>query len=367
MRIAYLSQMADVSRENGITKKILSQISSWTAKGHTARYFALAPNDSVWAGFMRVETTIIPRGNALSRFFNATKLAAAIRTWRPDLIYYRYGHHVPGLPALFRMIPTIAEINSDDLREYPLKFPLRKRVYHRITRTKLLRSVSAFVPVTAELGQRLRVFGKAVFPLGNSITVADYETCAPVPNPDSRHMIFLGSPSAPWHGLDRIAELSGLLPHWTFDIVGSTAKEARSISPASSQPANQVFHGHLDRRAYEGLLAPATAALGSFALWRNKMEEASPLKVREYLARGLPVIAAYKDTDIPDDADYFLRLPNDAAPLAPHVPKINAFLSDWQTRRVPRAAILHIDTSVKEASRLAFMTEIVARFRRNVG
>src|SRR5688572_12613391 len=195
MRIAYLSQMADVSRENGITKKILSQITSWTENGHTARYFALAPNDSVWPGFMRVETTIIPRGNALSRFFNAPKLAAAIRSWKPDLIYYRYGHHVAGLPALFRTFPTVAEINSDDLREYPLKFPLRKRIYHRMTRAKLLGAVSAFVPVTTELGQRLSVFGKPVFPLGNSITVADYETCPTVPDTDSRHMIFLGSPS----------------------------------------------------------------------------------------------------------------------------------------------------------------------------
>jgi hypothetical protein len=40
------------------------------------------------------------------------------------------------------------------------------------------------------------------------------------------------------------------------------------------------------------------------------MSEASPLKSREYLALGLPVIGAYEDTDIPPDDPVYLQLPN---------------------------------------------------------
>jgi hypothetical protein len=93
------------------------------------------------------------------------------------------------------------------------------------------------------------------------------------------------------------------------------------------------------------------------------MDEACPLKAREYLALGLPVIGAYQDTDIPTDADYFLRLPNNSESLAPWRDRISTFIEYWRTRRVPRSAIAHLDVSVKEAQRLAFMEKILAVFR----
>jgi hypothetical protein len=91
------------------------------------------------------------------------------------------------------------------------------------------------------------------------------------------------------------------------------------------------------------------------------MYEACPLKVREYLALGLPVIGAYRDTDIPDESEYFLRLPNDAAPLAPHRETIAAWIDRWRGRRVPRAAIAHFDHLAKEKRRLGFLERFRAR------
>ena len=132
-----------------------------------------------------------------------------------------------------------------------------------------------------------------------------------------------------------------------------------AATSASTQPANLVFHGNLDRVGYEPLLAAATAALGTFGLYRKHMEEACPLKVREYLALGLPVIGACLDTDIPAEADYYLRLPNSGAPLQPHHAAIAAFVERWRGRRVPRPSVAHLDTTVKEAGRLAFMATII--------
>ena len=91
------------------------------------------------------------------------------------------------------------------------------------------------------------------------------------------------------------------------------------------------------------------------------MDEACPLKVREYLAAGLPVLAAYRDTDIPESADYFFRLPNDHNSLAPLRGGIAHWLDTWRGRRVPRQAIQHLDTSAKESERLAFIERVAAR------
>ena len=350
MRIAYLGQMADVSTENGISKKIRAQANAWLGAGHAVRYFALTPTDTAWSGLAPLETELLARGNPLIRVVQSRRLAQRIRAWRPDVIYFRYAHHSPGLPALFREIPAVAEINSDDQTEYPLTLSPLKRAYHRLSRTRVLRAVAGFVPVTRELAQRFAGFAKPTEVIANGIELDDFAVAPPPATPPS--LVFVGSPGTPWHGLERVAEIGALFPNLTVDVIGCSAAD---WTRTASAPAGLRFHGHLARDHYEPIVGHATAALGTLALFRKRMDEACPLKVREYLAMGLPVIAGYEDTDIPAAADYFLRLPNNAAPLADERARLAAFLDRWRLQRVPRAAVLHLDTGIKETHRLAFL------------
>jgi hypothetical protein len=350
MRIAYLGQMADVSHENGIGKKIAGQGRSWIQAGHTVRYFALAPTTKVWPGLAPLEAELVARGGATQRMLRSFELARRIRAWRPDLIYFRYGYHSAGLPALFREVPTVAELNSDDLKEYPLTLSRAKQLYHRLTRGRVLAPVRAFVPVTHELATRFAGFGKPAEVIANGINLAAFPH-APVPAPGGPlRLVFIGSRDTPWHGLERVAEIGTLFPEAVVDVIGTETVPA---------PANVIFHGELPRTKYEPILLGATAALGTLGLFRKHMDEACPLKVREYLALGLPVLGGYRDTDVPDSADYFLRVPNDSAPLAPLRGRIAHWLEHWRTRRVPREAVAHLDNAVKERQRLAFLQRCV--------
>lgn len=359
MRIAYLGQMADLSHENGIAKKIRAQILHWQALGHTARYFALAPTTTLWPGFAPAEAELIARGNLLQRASRSRALTIRVRTWRPDVIYFRYAYHSAGYPALFREIPAIAEINSDDLREYPLTLSRAKVFYHRLTRARVLNACQGFVPVTHEIGARFAEFAKPALVIGNGIALDDFPT-APAPAAgEPTRLVFVGTAGAPWHGLERIAEFAMLFPEVAIDVIGYTAADWAHVAPgAVAPPPAMVFHGPLGRAQYARLLSRATAAIGSLALYKNGMDEACPLKVREYLACGLPVLAAYRDTDIPEGADYFLQLPNDAAPLAPQRGRIANWLTQWHGRRVPRAAVAHLDVNVKEKVRLDFVARL---------
>ncbi len=354
MRIAYLGQMADVATENGISKKIRSQAKAWMEAGHVVRYFALTPTDAVWPGFTPVEAELLARGRGIARMRRSQELARRIRAWHPDLIYFRYAYHSPGLPALFREIPTIAEINSDDLREYPLTLSRAKVIYHRLFRRRVLRVVAGLVTVTRELARRFEEFDRPTTVIGNGIDLADFTSLPVPPSGAPDQLVFVGSAGAPWHGLDRVGELARLRPEARIEVVGCTVKDWGDAGGGGVPPKNLRFHGHLARADYEPLLASATAAIGTLGLYRKQMEEACPLKVREYLAMGLPVIAAYKDTDVPPDADYYLRLPNSPAGLDGPSDKLAHFLAHWSTRRVPRAAIAHLDTARKERDRLAF-------------
>ena len=359
MRIAYIGQMADVATENGISKKIAMQTAEWRGAGHAVRYFSLAPTDAAWPGLAPLEMELVARGTSRSRMARSRRLADRVRAWGPDVIYFRYAYHSPGLPALFRAVPAVAEINSDDLREYPLTLDPVRVWYHRLTRRRVLRPIAGFVAVTHELGQRFKEWERPTVVIGNGISLRQF---APLPTPPTAAMrlVFLGTAGSPWHGLERLGELAAVLPEVQFDIVGLDAAAWQRQVPGLTAPANTRLHGHLSRADYEPLLAGATAAVGSLALYKNGMDEACPLKVREYLGLGLPVLAAYRDTDVPENADYFLRLPNDAASLSPLAPRIRAWLASWQVRRVPRNAIAHLDYAVKEKQRLDFLAGFAA-------
>jgi hypothetical protein len=361
MRIAYLGQMADVATENGISKKIGMQLAAGTKAGHEVRYFALAPTNDVWSGLPATKADVLARGYPLMRAFRSRVLCTRIRKWAPDVIYFRFAHHSPGLPRLFREVPTVAEINSDDLSEYRNTLPLEKQLYHWITRSRVLAPIAGFVGVTRELAARFSCFDRPVTAIGNSIDLSAFRPL-PLPATESLHLAFLGTTGAPWHGLDRLVEIANMMPQWSVEVIGVNRSTWNQLVPVPP-PANLHLHGLLLRSSYEPLLASCTAAIGSLALFRNGMEEACSLKVREYLALSLPVIGAYEDTDIPADAEYFLRLPNNSEPLDPWRDRIAAFLEHWENRRVPRSAIAHLDVSVKETQRLAFMAKILAASR----
>lgn len=175
---------------------------------------------------------------------------------------------------------------------------------------------------------------------------------------DAVRFVFLGSAGQSWHGVDHIAELAAAKPHWRFDIVGVERGEL-----ALPIPPNMTFHGRLLQRAYQPLLDRADIAIGTLALYRKGMEEASPLKVREYLANGLPVITAYRETDFPEPVPFVLQLPNRPGNVLENLPAIERFARSWKGRRVEPDGIGHLDTAVKEAARVGYMERIRERKR----
>jgi glycosyltransferase involved in cell wall biosynthesis len=361
MKIAYLIQMADVATENGISKKILGQLRAWSAHGHDCRWFSLTTTSAIWPPLAGLPHEILLRGNALRRLGRSRELCGVIHEWGPDIIYFRYAYHSPGLPSLFRTIPAVAELNSDDTREYALTLGPIKNIYHLATRRRVLRRIAGFCPVTFELASLLSSFGAPIKTIGNGIPLSDF---VPLPPAQARtappRLIFIGTEGSPWHGLERLAELADLFPGWSIDVIGISAEAWVKQTNGLVIPPNVTLHGRLNHADYMPLLREATAAVGSLALYKNGMHEACPLKVREYLALGLPVIGASADTDIPDNAEYYLRLPNHSGPLGPQREVIASFVDRWRERRVPRSAVTHLDASKKEEQRLAFMARVLS-------
>ena len=106
-------------------------------------------------------------------------------------------------------------------------------------------------------------------------------------------------------------------------------------------------------------------AISTLALYRKGMEEACPLKTRECLAYGLPMVLPYVDTDLKDlDADFLLKIPNKEDNIQSHGQAIHDFAYRMRGRRVDRDQVALIDQVAKEAERIRFFEEIIAS-RRN--
>lgn len=114
---------------------------------------------------------------------------------------------------------------------------------------------------------------------------------------DILKLILLVNSNSAWHGTDIILNS---LAKWGKDtiqlyLVGTLDD---SIKTLAAENKNIITTGHLSVAEYQSFLKEAHVGIGSLSLYRIHLKEASPLKVREYLASGLPVIVGYFDTDI---------------------------------------------------------------------
>ncbi|MDD3214465.1 MAG: hypothetical protein PHY64_12365, partial [Eubacteriales bacterium] len=55
--------------------------------------------------------------------------------------------------------------------------------------------------------------------------------------------------------------------------------------------------------------------VGSLGMYRYGLAQGMTLKLREYMARGLPFVTAVDDPALPNDADFALRVSNDDSPI----------------------------------------------------
>jgi hypothetical protein len=123
-------------------------------------------------------------------------------------------------------------------------------------------------------------------------------------------------------------------------------------------PSNVTAHGFLEQKQYRPLLVAADLGVGPLALHRKHMDEACPLKTREYLAMGLPVITAHRDPDFPGPVPFLLELPNREHNVEPALGVLVEFVTRWHRHRVDRSQIAHLDVHEKERQRLSFLTEV---------
>lgn len=114
-------------------------------------------------------------------------------------------------------------------------------------------------------------------------------------------ILFIASSFAPWHGLDLLlCSVKNSKSDFVLHLVGNVPDEFSD----DLMDKRIVQHGLVSPSKIKELTTAAWVGLSSFAHYRLNMKQASTLKVREYLAYGLPVYATYEES-FPADFPYF--------------------------------------------------------------
>ncbi|MBI5950550.1 MAG: glycosyltransferase family 4 protein [Chloroflexi bacterium] len=360
MRIAYISLHWPRTHNSGVGKKIHSQVAAWNAMGHEARLFMHTSHQELHSELIEADYffyAISGRiGTEINRIRAMTRMLAAIRDFRPDLIYLRYSIYVYPAHRLMDFAPVVEEINTNDLTQHEGLGYLYS-LYNRLTRGIFLRRVRGLVTVSRELAisPAFASYGKPTRVIANGVDLKSFPQLPPPANKIPR-LVFIGTPGYLWNGVDKMVALAMLVPDVHIDIVGYS-----ELPECEPLPENITLHGYLSMGEYQKILASADVAISSLALHRKQMEEASPLKSRECLAFGLPLIVAYIDTDLDHlPHDFLLKIPNKEDNIRTHYQEIRDFAYRMHGFRVDRSQIMEIDQARKEADRLLYFSELLA-------
>lgn len=356
MKIIYLMEW-EFCQEDGVIKKVLDQIETWEAMGHKVKLFVLTKcNQSI-----KTKNTNVYIKSIWNKIYNQ-KLYNDIKEESADIIYFRYSAYKPYLEKILKKYKVIVEINSDILTEKKLQRyhsikDFLTYFYIKLTNKHLENISLGFVSVTYELKKTLSLNNnQRIIVIPNSISfLNNIESKIINKNRIIPNLVFIGSPNQEWHGLDKIIELAkkteGKL---NFDIIGfNSTKEIYS---------NIIFHGYLTKEKYKTIILNCDIGIGTLGLHRKNMDEACPLKVREYLLYGIPIIIGYTDTAFlnKEVETWILKLDNYENNVIDNIQKIIDFsYKNKNTLVCNKISNKYISSQILEEKRLNFFREVL--------
>lgn len=248
-----------------------------------------------------------------------------LRNWRKyDYILCRYLTFDPFAPIFSRAIKNrITVHHAKEEEELKLIRPgvrgVVASIIEKYSARMALPYAKGMLGVTREIAtyEQLRIrrhLPIEVFP--NGISYEEVSLMPDIRHSDHIHIAFVCGRFSSWHGLDSLLK-NIELEYQSHPDFFSTQKiklhligvllESQATLIRQSQILSKITlcHGHMAQSDYFKVLSQCDVGLASFSLQKKRLKEASTLKVREYLAMGLPVYSGHIDTAIPKQFPFY--------------------------------------------------------------
>lgn len=143
---------------------------------------------------------------------------------------------------------------------------------------------------------------------------------------------------ADWHGYDRLIKSVSMIQssHPSYNITltivgaGSALKSLKELTKKLKLYDVVSFTGLQYGETLANTFNNKDVAISSLGLYRKGLDEASDLKTREYMARGLCVIGVGKDPDFPENSPYRFTVPNNST-----IESLNELLLSMYEKELP--------------------------------
>ena len=334
MKGIYFSNL-DPVKAKGYEAKILGQIQGFNKLGVDMDLICLASDNRVLLKKSSATEAKIQE-QTLSSFLNNLLLKRIalykntlkiIKQNAPDFLYLRHPRSDPlyldFLKSVKRLHPKIVIISEIPTYPYDQEYINCNSIKDKLlifldkaTRNKLKKYIDHIVVVAYEGN----IFGIPSINITNGINTNSIKQISNVNSIDREiHLIGVGNLDF-WHGYDRV--ILGLKEYYQksnnshqpiiiFNIVSpyrETVSKLQELTIDYNLSDYVIFHGAKHGQELDKLFERCHLAIGTIANHRIKLKHLSPLKAREYIARGIPFISSYEDSDFHANFPYILKV-----------------------------------------------------------
>ncbi|WP_104167794.1 glycosyltransferase family 4 protein [Arthrobacter sp. SX1312] len=306
MHVAYVcvDPGIPVFGSKGASVHVQEIVRSWLARGADVTVYCTRIGESVpddLAG-VRVVTHPIPRGSGPEREQSQRDAAAALAAQAVKdgvtAIYERYSLFSDALARIMNAlsVPGILEVNApliDEQRthralhdEGAALHALRIQLSAATVVACVSDPIAAWVAAHASSDPPPRIITAP-----NGVNV---RRIAPAPEADGTPTVVFVGTLKPWHGVSDLIEAKALSDgSWRLRIVGDGPEAASLRSLAAAKGVDADFTGASTPAEVPTMLAGCAIAVAPYPRTEREEEQYfSPLKIYEYCAAGLPVVAS---------------------------------------------------------------------------
>jgi len=338
MRLLYITQI-DIADNFGYARKIFNQLCAFNNAGIETYLIAFKGETIVFGiftirdGFEEINQAELRKitRKYIKGIYYSRRLAifctSIMEKYNFEFMYVR--RIIPVTPFLLRFIRKF-RMHSIIFYEYPT-FPWKKETSKNFNKAsffldliyykKLLKSVH-YIPAIYPEDFKLKSYERSKFiKIGNGIYVDDYSRKLPKKS-DTITLLSVAYVQS-WHAYDRI--IKGLYEYYKnnprkevfYHCVGdgSELDNLKKLTKELGLEKYIIFHGTKTEQELDKVFDESDVAIGSLGFHRAGLKSGSPLKGREYCARGIPFVIAYDDQDFSESFPYILKIPSDESPV----------------------------------------------------
>lgn len=343
------SALALHDQHGGVDKKISAQAEALRSLGHRVALLCYSQNKFYFEGMDNLPSYEVKSGPVwvYLGLQKVLRLAAACHSF--DVCYNRHIFATPFQLETLRILRRLKTFTIEEFPTYPydIESTYFSRPAYRVAAQvdKVCRKYyKNLLNLAVSFGRDNEIFGVPAKNIENGVNVdkIPFFQRAFIPK-QSIHLLAVSS-MAPWHGYERL--LQGLAEYYQgysykkqdvfIDIVGDGVcrSEWEALAKKINIADKVCFHGQLLGPALDNIFTQADIGIASLGWYKKQMRQGSELKIREYMARGLPFVYSSEERLFSPEDGFCLQVENGSKAL--NIDKIVGFYNSLcKTSQIP--------------------------------